>query len=134
MFGQLLDGRTGWVWQVKQFTNLVETLAYRVIQRGAEEMVGADVFYLNKLAVATGDKEEEVGEGKIGIDEVWCKCVGLDMVGGDEGFAECDSHGFGEGAANSQCCGEARASGGGDGVELGGIQAGLFKGFHGEGG
>lgn len=95
--------------EAQQFADFVETFAGGVIQRGAQQFVLADGVHHDQLGVAAADEEEEVGELQRGVGEVGGEGVAFDVVGCEEGNVEAHGHGFGEGAAHEEGCGEAWA-------------------------
>ena len=141
--GEFFDGRACRMGEAQKFADLVEAFADGVIGSRAEGVVVARLGDVDELGVAAGDQEQQVGllvlkegfgEGGGILGQQRRESVAFDMVGGQERFTQAHGHGFGKSGADHQCGGEAGADGGGDGVDVGPLQAAGVQGVLGEGG
>ena len=60
--GGALDVRPARIGEAEELGGLVEGLAERVVDRGAEPAIAADAFDCHELRVAAGDEEQQIGK------------------------------------------------------------------------
>ena len=114
--GGLLDGWTAGIVEAEQLCRLVEGLAKRIVQGGAEARVLADLLDDEKLRVTARDEQQEIGKSQA-MGEARCERVRFEMVHGDEGQPARKRDRLARGNADDQPADQPRPSGCGDAVD-----------------
>ena len=123
----LFDQRAAGIGQSQHLGDLVEGFADRVVERRAEPDVVADSLHRDELGVAARQQEQEIGEGGI-VGEARGQRMGLEMIDGNEGFAQGERDGLAGRQADDDAADEAGTGRRRDGIDLGDRHAGLGDG------
>ena len=115
--GQALHGRAARIAQAQHLRDLVERLADRIVDGGAEQAVAADALDRDELAMAARDQQQEIGEVELG-DEAGGQRVRLEMVDRHQRQVVDQGHGLAGEQAHHQAADQARPGGGGDAGEI----------------
>ena len=84
--GLALDLRPARIAEAEELRDLVEGLADRVVDRGAEPDVVADALHGDELGVAAGGEEQQVGKGDA-VRQARGERMRLEVVDGHERLA-----------------------------------------------
>ena len=112
--------------QAKHFGGFVEGFAERIVDCGAEPDIIADTAYHEQLAVAARGEQQEIRKVEA-VGETRGQSVRFEVIDGDEGLARDERERFGGCQADHNPADKARASGGGDAVEVAEFHAGGIK-------
>jgi hypothetical protein len=78
-----LDGRAAGIAEAEQLRRLVEGLADRVVDGGAEAAIGADALDRDELRMTAGDQQQQVGKAEA-VGEPRGQRVAFQMIDGEE--------------------------------------------------
>jgi len=125
--GQRRERGTAGIRQAEELRGLVERLARRVVQRVAEQAVGADARDIEELAVPPGHEQRH--ERKVGprLGEQRGQEMPFEMMNADHGLAERDAQRVGNAGADEQRAREAGPLRVRDAVEVREGQPGLAQ-------
>ena len=119
-----LDGRAARVAEPQHLRDLVERLADRIVDGGAEQAVAADALDRDQLAMAAGDQQQEIGEVELG-HEAGGQRVRLEVVDRHQRQVVDQCHRLAGEQAHHQPADQPRTGGGGDPGEIAEADAGL---------
>ena len=122
-FRQLLEGRAAGIGQAERLGDLVEGLARRVVDGGAQPAAGAHPGDLQQLAMAARDQQQQEGIGDVGGQPRGDR-VALQVIDRHQRQAPRQGHSLAEGQPHHHPADQARAGGGGDARELAIAEAG----------
>ncbi len=127
LLGEAVDEDASGIAEAQELRDFIKGFASGVVLGAAEELVISETFNTQKQSVATTDDEGGVGRDGVAAEK-WGEQMALDVVHGEEGFGRTESQSLGQRGSNEEGGCEAGAGGGGDGIELGKIEARIFHG------
>ena len=122
-----LEGRATGIAEAQQLRGLVEGLAHRVVQGGAQAPVAADPLDGGELAMAAGDQQQQIGEGHL-ANQAHTQGMPLEMVDRQERQAARRGDGLGGHDADEDAADQPRPGGRRNPVQIAELESRLFEG------
>jgi hypothetical protein len=124
--GRALHRRPAGKAEVEELGRLVEGLAEGIVDGGAVAAIGPDVLHRQKLGVAAGDEEQQVGRPQA-LGQARREGVGFQMVDRHQRQVVGERDRLGRHQPDDQPADEAGTGGGRDAIEIGEAEIGLAQ-------